>query len=392
MSYVMKNHASLLLSIALLGGFCAGCSRSTSEEVAAAVTIQGDRVTFPEHSPQRMALTVAAAEPQAQSVRHVTGRIIWNENATVRIFAPVEGRVQSIAVEVGARVNSGAELARISSPDFGQAQADLRKAEADLRLAEQTLVRTRDLFEHGAQARKDLEAAEDAQAGAQAEQQRAGARLKRYDQWADLKTVDGLYTLHSPLAGVVAEKNINVGQEVRPDLMLANDPKLLAPQFVVTDPTSLWVLLDVTEMDMPGLDVGQTLRISSRGLPGRVFPGRLENIGLSLDPATRTVRARGAVENTDLLLKEEMYVDVEIELPAKSTTTVAIASNAVFTKDARHYVFVETAPGSFVRREVIPGAETQGRILVEHGLQPGERVVVEGGLLVEAMFEQGGRS
>jgi cobalt-zinc-cadmium efflux system membrane fusion protein len=175
-------------------------------------------------------------------------------------------------------------------------------------------------------------------------------------------------------------------------MQLANAPQLFACQFVISEPRRLWVLLDITEMDMGLLQPGQALRIRTRAFPGRTFDGRLESIGSSLDPATRTVRARGTVDNSGLLLKAEMYVDVEIDAPDAGGTAVAIANTAVFTKEGKHYMFVETAPGSFERREVEPGPESGGRILVLRGLNANDRVLIEGSLLLEALLEAGGKS
>jgi cobalt-zinc-cadmium efflux system membrane fusion protein len=386
----MTTHpARLFPTVAIL--LLAACAKAPDRADTSAPTVAGERVTFPANSPQRATLAVAAVEPQAREVHHVTGRLTWDEDATVRIYTPVAGRVLSVDAALGDRLAAGAPLARLDSPDFGQAQADAHKAAADLLLAERTLTRTRDLFEHGAAPRKDLEAAEDAQAGAQSEQQRALARLAQYGAPAE-GPVDGRFTLRTPLAGVVVEKNINPGQEVRADMQLANAPQLFACQFVISEPRRLWVLLDITEMDMNLLQPGQELRIHTRAFPGRTFDGRLESVGPSLDPATRTLRARGSVDNSGLLLKAEMYVDVEIDAPAAGGTAVAIANTAVFTKEGKHYMFVETAPGSFERREVEPGSESGGRILVLRGLKTNDRVLIEGSLLLEALLEAGGKS
>lgn len=369
----------------------AACSRVAEHDDTPAPSVTTDRVVFPANAPQRKALIVATAEARATEVHHLTGRLVWDEDATVRIYTPVAGRVESVAASLDDRVEKDAPLARLDSPDFGQAQADAHKAEADSVLTERALARTRELFEHGAAPRKDLDAAEDAYAGAQSEQQRAAARLALLGA-RQAGTIDNLYTLHTPLAGVVVEKNINAGQELRPDLMLANAPQLLAPQFVISDPRRLWVLLDVTETDMGILRPRQPLRIGSRAFPGRTFAGRLDTIGRALDAATRTIYARGSLDNSDLSLKAEMYVDVEIDVPADGGGAVEIANSAVFTKDNRTYVFIETAPGSFLRREVQIGAEADGKILVRSGLQSGERVLVQGSLLIEETLEAGGKS
>ena len=384
---------TLLISFALCAALAlSGCHRLPAAEAALPkIKIAGARVTFGAEGPQPSGLVVATVEAHATSAQRVTGRLVWDEEATVRIYSPVAGRVRESVAKLGERIEAGAALARLESPDFGQAQADFRKATADQLLAGRTLARVSELAEHGAVARKDVEAAENALANTQVEHQRATARLAPYGG-AGAGAVDGLFTLKSPLAGMVVEKNLNVGQELRSDLMLANAPQLLLPQFVVSEPRRLWVLLDVTETDMALLKPGLKLRLTSRALPGRVFAGQLDVVGDSLEAATRTVRARGSVQNADLLLKAEMYVEVELEAESADPAAVAIAGSAVFSKDDHSYVFVEAAPGAYERREVHIGAESAGKILVRGGLEAGERVLVEGSLLLEAVLESGGRS
>src|ERR1700749_2183830 len=101
------------------------------------------------------------------------------------------------------------------SADFGQAQADASRAATDLRLAERTLNRTRDLLQHGAAATKDVEAAENDYESKVAENERTQAQLRRFG--VEQGSIDGLFPLKTPLAGVLVEKTINPGQEVRPD-------------------------------------------------------------------------------------------------------------------------------------------------------------------------------
>jgi cobalt-zinc-cadmium efflux system membrane fusion protein len=278
-----------------------------------------------------------------------------------------------------------------------------------MKFSERTLNRTRDLFEHGAAAQKDVEAAQDDFDNKKAELQRATARLKLYGVGLE-PTVDGMFPLKSPLSGMVVEKKINPGQEVRPDQILANDPNVIKPLFVISDPKRLWVLLDVTELDIAGLKPGQTLQVHTRAYPDKTFEGKLEVIGDSLDPLTRTVNVRGTVDNESGLLKAEMYVGVDVDCAAEETAAdgapggaakrsdpasthagppVEIPVKAVFTKDNEHFVFVEKSAGQYERQLVELGSEHAGRVSVTKGLAPGARVVIEGSLQLEAMTEGG---
>ncbi len=386
----MTTRFALFISATALVLLASACSRAPEFAAVAAPTVTGDRIVFPAGSPQTSAIAAVAAEPPGPEVHRLAGRLVWDEDLTVRIYSPVTGRVSSVAVALGDRVEKDAVLARIESPDFGQAQADAHKAAADLILAERTLTRTKDLLEHGAAARRDLDAAEDAQAGAESEQQRASTRLRLYGAPGGEAAVNGLFALRAPLAGSVVEKNVNPGQEVRPDQQLANAPQLFAPLWVVSDPTHLRVLIDAPERELTVLRPGVPIVVRSMAIADRTFEGGIDGVSDTLDPTTHMVTVRGRVENPERLLKAEMFVTVEFTLDGPPG--VEVPAKAVFMKNERHFVYLEEQPGAYVRREIAPGGEHDGRILVHSGLTAGQRVVTEGGLLLDEVRADAGGS
>ena len=98
------------------------------------------------------------------------------------------------------------------------------------------------------------------------------------------------------------------------------------------------------------------------------------------------MKARGSLPNPDRLLKAEMYVDVEVADPAQPPA-LEVPSAAVVSSGKRSYVFVEEGRGRFQRRPVEPGPERAGRTLILAGLNAGQRVVVDGSLLLETLLE-----
>jgi len=197
------------------------------------------------------------------------------------------------------------------------------------------------------------------------------------------------YVLRSPVAGVVVDRNINPGQEVRNDQMLANAPNLFAPLFVVSDPALLWLQLDVSEADIPSLQPGQKLIVHARAFPDRTFQGTVDKVGESMDPATRAVQVRGVVSNPDMLLKAEMYVlaDVVRDDTKVGQAGVEISSKAIFIVDNQNFLFVEVAPGQYERRKVSVGVEKDGRVPVTDGVTVGQKVVTEGALLLQSIVD-----
>jgi cobalt-zinc-cadmium efflux system membrane fusion protein len=375
---IMAGCASLLL----------GCRPEKHDTQNPEPTVSGDTVTMLTNSPQCAALTVEPVPPEQPAFVPLTGRLVWDDDATVRVFTPFAGIVRKLLVDINQPVKCGAPLAEIQSPDFGQAQADARKAQSDFVKNTRNLARQRDLFEHGAAPRKDLESAEADYAMSQAELQRAQTKLAIYG--ANAAGTGEEFLLPSPLDGILVERNVTPGQEVRPDQMLANAPQYTAPLFTVTDPTKLWVWLDITEMHLGLVHKGQQLKIRSKAFPDMTFDGTLDLISDSLDPTTRTVRARGSVDNVSKLLKAELYVTVEI--PDAVPRSLQVPSKAVFLRENHYYVFLETGAGQYKRHPVKLGSEREGKVAVLDGLKEGQRLVTEGCLLLQSLMDSSPQS
>jgi|ERR1051326_250374 cobalt-zinc-cadmium efflux system membrane fusion protein len=361
-----------------------GCHKAASTAEESPIHVENEHVLVPPGSPPASSISVEASKSPDATVLSLNGRIVWDDNATTRLFTPFAGRVIKIPVENGQCVKEGEPLAMIASPDYGQAQADARRAATDLILAERTLARTRELLSHGAAAEKDLQVAEADMERARLEKQRTAERLALYGSSVD--AVDQSYVLKAPIPGIVVEKNINPGAELRSDQMLANTPQLASPLFVITDPTRLWIQIDVPERDQGRVHLRQTFTIKSSSLPDEAFAGKVEFMSDSLDPTTRTVKVRGSVPNPQRRLKAEMFVKAEFILEPERG--VEVSSRAVFLRGEKHYVMLEDTPGSYSRHEVTVGSEHSGRLIITAGLQPGQRVVVEGALLLEQLLNQ----
>lgn len=383
--------AAVVIAIGALALGVAACRSSDNDDADATPSgakVDGQQLVLPGDSPRLASLSSSTVVAQPPAPLALTGHLVWNEDATVRVFSPFAGRVTRVLADLGQSVAAGAPLALLASPDFGQAQADARRASTDLAVAQRTLERQRDLLAHGIVAQKDVEAAAADVDRARVEQQRAVARLALYG--GDTSTVTQVLPLTSAIAGLVVERNIVPGQEVRPDQMLANAPQLFAPLFVVTDLTHLWVQLDVPEQDLPFVRVGAPITLHSQAWPDRVFHGRITLTAGALDPTTRTLKVRGLVDNTDGLLKAEMMVAVEA--PRMQGTELTVPASAVLLEGERNIVFVEQARGHYLRREVQVGAEHGGNVPVLSGLRLGERVVSGSALLLEQLFQTSAHS
>jgi cobalt-zinc-cadmium efflux system membrane fusion protein len=378
--------ALVISALCGLSGLTAGChSRTTVNDETPPPQVNGDSVIIPTNSPQLATISVREAGTNAPAPIPLAGRLVWDEDATVRVFTPFAGIVRKIFPAANQQVNRGAPLAEIQSAEFGQAQAETRKAQSDFRRAQSSLTRLRDLFEHGAAPRKDLENAEADYASAEAEKERTEARLAIY---AGSRLPSGQdFLLPSPLDGILVEKNVTPGQEVRPDQMLANLPQLGAPLFVISDPSHLWIQIEATEVDLPHLQPKRLFTFASRAFPGQTFTGRVDSISESIDPSTRTIKVRGSVDNSARRLKAEMFVSVTV--PGEISANASVPAQAVFLAGDKHYLFIEQEPGHFMRREIQLGPEHNDLVEVASGLKPGERVVTQGCLLLQKALTTG---
>jgi cobalt-zinc-cadmium efflux system membrane fusion protein len=347
------------------------------------IKVEHNQLIFTPGDPQLKAIGVQKTKERDEVVLHLTGKLVWNEDVTTNVFSPLAGRVASIKGARGQKVKMGDELARITSPDFGQAQADAAKAEADLALAKQVLDRTKDLLKQGVLPQKELDTAENAFRDAQSERDRAVERLAVWGGRGG--DVNGSFALKAPMDGVIVDRNVQPGQEVRSDAMLAGMAVVAAPMFVISDPESLWVHLDVSEQDLSNLQVGQKLEIRSRAYGEKVFPGELTVIGQSLNPDTRTVVAKGTVSNPEKLLKAQMYVNVNVITHVPKMPQVPV--KAVFLREGKACVFVRISDHSFEMRQVVTAAEDSGNVFVSQGLKADEEVVSEGALVLESLLD-----
>ena len=356
---------------------CAACTKEPVEPPAPEPVVQGPSITFPQadKAPKLTVITVGA--DRAPSLK-LNGRVTWDEERTVRIYSPLGGRVSRILVQPGDRVTKGQMLAQLGSPEFGQAQAEARRAETDLGLAAKTLQRQKELEAYGVAPKKDLQIAEAEHERARAELERARGRVRMYGG-GGTKGADQSLAILSPIAGVVVERNINPGQEIR------TDPSNAPPLFVVSDPEHLWVLLDATEKDLSAAAVGKAVSVRSPVFGDQAFPAKITSVSDFLDPATRTIKVRAKLDNPQRQLKAEMFVTGELD--AQQPVRMLVPSKAVFFQGGHHYVFTEEGPGKYMRREVRVGDDHDNRVEIAEGLTRGQKLVVDDVHMLQQMLQ-----
>ena len=380
-----KKHMKTVLAVAVAAALALGAISLTHHlqaanqpvvaepEQTANPVYQNGVLQYPANAPQLSTLRTETATALPLPVSEpLNGRLALDENRTARIASPIAGRVLTVRSEVGDRVARDAVLLQADAPELAAADADNQKAVADERRKKLAYDRARTLLTHEVVPQKEVEAAEADYRQATAETRRSALRMKNlHASGAD----NGRFNLRSPLAGVVVERQVTPGMELRPDQA--------APLFVVSDPAHLWLLVDVPERSLARVQAGQKVGIETDAYPGVQFPGKVEKVGFGLDPATRRVQVRCSVDNADGRLRPEMFARVSF-LADTNQRTVALPNGGLVTEGINTYAFVEKAPGAFEKRKVTLALRGRDVSFVESGLSAGERVVVEGALLLNA--------
>lgn len=358
----------LLAHMSLLAGQVYAAEKNT----APAQRQEANEIVLTPGSPQLTSVKIeAVTEIPVPVTEPLNGKIVFDENRTARIVSPVAGRAISIKAQVGDAVKAGQTLLVLDSPDVGGAVADARKAQADMQLKQQALERSRMLVDHGVLAKKEVEVAQADWATSRAESERATARLKNLGVST---AANDNFALRSPIAGMVVDRKINPGSEVRPDLP--------DPLFIVTDPSSLWASIDLPERELSRISQGQKLSVQVDAYPDEVFNGEVKTIGVMVDPTTRRIPVRCMVEGKGKL-KPEMYARIT-PLDSSQHRVIRLPNSALITEGLYSYVFVEERPLHFKKRKVTLDVQRREYATVKEGLKPGDRVVVGGAILLNS--------
>ncbi|HET7341241.1 MAG TPA: efflux RND transporter periplasmic adaptor subunit [Methylomirabilota bacterium] len=369
----------LLSIVALVALLAAGCGESPATPPAAS------RAATPAASPTSLAPQVVTPEYQSRAaVVETTGKVQFNEEALVRVHAPVTGRVLEVYARPGDVVEPGARLLTLDSADLGAAKADYAKAVADVERADAALRLARELLEVKAVAQKEIREAENDARKAVAERERAAARLRTLgvpaERLADIAAradATTAITLTAPRSGVVVERNVTPGQVVA--YAQSDTPVNL---FVIADLSTVWVVADVYEPDVPRLRRGEPMTVTLRCCPGERYEGAVSYISDAVDKDTRTVKVRAVVPNRGRALKAEMFVNVA--LATGTTRVLTLPQDAVHREGAATFVLIATGPGAAERRPVRLGADLGDRVEVVSGVVPGDRVVGRGSILLKS--------
>ena len=381
------SQARLFILALLAASSLAACSHDPKSDAAtppaASVTPQNVKLTAAQL--QHVSLYTVAAARFHRTIE-TTGVVDFDNDQATSVLAPFSGPVAQMLVQAGDKVKKGDALATVESPDFATAIGAYGKALAVARTDRKLADADAELLQHNGVAEREAQQAETDAVSAESDRDTAlqalvalgvdAQTIKAVEQGRSPAKVQGV--IRAPIAGTVAEKLITPGQ-----LLQAGT----TPAFTVADLSKVWVMAQIAEADQNAVSLGDTAEVDTDASPTR-HVGKIGNLSALVNPDTRSVIARVAVDNPGGTLKKQMYVRVRIQ--AKQETSGLLVPVAAVLRDAENmpFVYVVQSDGSFARRQVTLGARNGDQYDITSGLQPGARIVADGGIFVQFMQSQ----
>lgn len=368
MNIKVVNIGLLLVSVLTLLGLGA-CSRAHGDPAAEApppanVVSGASESLFTVDHPEQFPVVEAIARATAPELV-VTGAVNPDIARNVPVISLASGRVVGIYARLGDTVQKGQLLLRVRSDDVSGGFSDYRKAVADEVLARGQLDRAKDLYEHGAMAKADLEVAQDTEDKAKVDLETTAEHLRLLGN--DPNRMNFVVDIHAPISGTITDQQVTNAAGVQ---ALGSNP------FTISDLSYVWVVCDVYENDLAHVRIGDTAAISPNAYPDHIIKGTVSNIGAILDPNIRTAKVRIEVQNPGIL-RLGMFVSATFRGQTTEMHTIVPASAILHMHD-RDFVFIPAPDKKFSRIEVVSGNLLPDNINLQEiksGLQPGQQVV-----------------
>lgn len=368
---MFKQVAACALAAASVG-ILTSCRGSRAQNIASEgappqteVIEQPDLSIVKVNNPDRFRLVSAGAIRERPEL-HAVGAVNADVEKSVPVISLASGRVVEVDAKLGDDVRKGQLLLKILSNDIANGFQTYRQAVADEVLSRKQLERAQLLYEHGAISLNDLQVAEDTDSKAKVAVETATEQL--HTLGADVNHPSSVVNIYAPASGTIVEQNVVAAADVHsPD----NQPNL----FTIANLSTVWVIADVYEDDIPMLRLGDIADVELDAYPGRVFHGRIDNIGKILDPNIRTAKVRVVLANPGMM-RAGMFVRTTF-YGQQGREYALIPSGAVLHLHDRNWVFVPAPHNEFRRTEVSVGKIEDQHQEILSGIQAGQQVVAD---------------
>ena len=361
------------LLLVLVG--CEGSNSGTNPS-AASNTNNPELFTIPQDQMSHIQVLTVAPTTLTRTLR-LTGAVAYNSFRTTPVITQASGPVAKVVVVPGQKVTQGQPMLYVASPDYSQLRTNYLKARDAYALAQKANARAQDLYAHQAIALQNVEQAQSAEVQAGGDLAAAQAALKVMG----ITDLDALVAappsfevpVKAPISGLVVEQDVAAGQ-----LLQAGTTQC----FMISDVSSVWVLVNVYQKDLPYVHVGDTVTIQTDTYP-EPFHGRITYVAASLDPSTRTLQARIDTSNPGEKLKKDMYVVATVNAGAIKNAIALPDASILRDTENQPFVYAAMSDNQFGRRSVTLGESINGQTEITGGLKAGDKVVGNGSLFLQ---------
>ena len=317
-------------------------------------------------------IEVATVHPQSVTDSLVlAARVEPDPTRVVHIYSQITGRLVELYVRPGQEVSKGQNIGLIQSSEISAARADYDKAKIEVARSDRQLDRAKLLLQHEVMAQRDYDDLEAADQAAHAELTRTVQRIHMLGFSPDGSSDSA--ALKAPISGAVLEIGSASGEMQR---SLDN----ASPIATIANLDSVWILGDVFERDLNSVRAAQSVDVTFPAYPGETVRGKISNISDAMDPTSRTLKVRVVLPNPKHRFKPEMFANLSI---ARTTAPeFVLPTTAVVHDGTSSYVYLQTSPEKYERRQVTTGALRGKTVVVTSGLKDGDQIVVAGAALL----------
>lgn len=323
-----------------------------------------------------------------QVEKTAVGSINFNQDKSVQVFTPYQGRIIALNAKLGDAVMAGVTLFTIDSPDLLSAESTLIQDAGVLQLTSRVLARAQKLVKAGGGAEKDLEQAISDQQTADGNFKAArdavrifGKNDAEIDRIVADRRVDSSLIIPSPITGVVTARNAAPG--------LFAQPGTAPAPFTVSDISTMWMDSYIVESEITSIALGQDVEARVLAYPDKIFEGKVTALGASVDSATRRLLVRSEIKDPEHLLRPGMFAAFVIRA-GKPLHSLAIPLGGIVREgDGTMSAWVTKDGSVFTRRTVRTGLQQDSYDQILDGVQAGEMAVTDGAIFLSNMLAGG---
>jgi cobalt-zinc-cadmium efflux system membrane fusion protein len=316
--------------------------------------------------------TAPVAEREFAVEQHAVGNIDFNEDRSVPVFTPYPGRILQAFAKLGDEVKQGQVLFTIESADFIAAESNLISAAATLDQTASALKRAKELYPLKGIDQNDYETAVAV----------FGKTEAQIDAIIAARRVENALVVKSPITGTITARNAAPG--------LLEQPGNVPAPYSVADLSTMWMLANVPETEIPAFKLGQLVQVTVSAYPGRVFEGTITALGATVDPNSRRMTLRSEVKDPHHELRSQMFASFAIRTAMPERTPAVPLNGVVREGDGSMSVWVVGGDAhQFTRRAVRVGRQQDGYDQILEGVSSGETVAVDGAIFLSNILYGG---